>query len=147
MALVQDEHVVQACAADAPEQPVDVGGLPWTPWGGQHVFDPHLPHPRPKGGAIGAVPIAQQIPRGLVPRAGVDDLLGGPLRGGVLGDVDRPKLSALVGEDHQHEEHLTADRWDHQEVQGDQLLDVMLEEGLPRRRRRLAGSSSIRLHR
>src|SRR6266576_5819102 len=38
MPLVQDDHVVQAFAADAPDQPFDVGVLPRTPWGNQHFF-------------------------------------------------------------------------------------------------------------
>ena len=88
MSLVQDDHVVQAFAADTPDQPLDVRILPRTPRGDHDLLDPHVPHPLPKGGAVDAVAIAQEIPRGLVPREGVNDLLGGPLRGGMLGDVE-----------------------------------------------------------
>ena len=80
MALVQDDHVVQAFAADTPDQPLDVRILPRTPWGDDDFFDPHMLHPLPKRGAVDAVPIAQQIARGFVPREGVHDLLGRPLR-------------------------------------------------------------------
>ena len=36
MALVQDDHVIQAFAADTPDEPLDVGVLPRTP-GGDHA--------------------------------------------------------------------------------------------------------------
>jgi hypothetical protein len=58
MALVQDDHVIQAFAANTPDEPFDVRILPRTPGGDDHFFDPHLSHPLPKRGAIDAVPIA-----------------------------------------------------------------------------------------
>jgi hypothetical protein len=58
MALVQDEHVMQAFAADTSDEPFDVRILPRTPGGDDHFFDPHISHPLPKRGAIDAVPIA-----------------------------------------------------------------------------------------
>ena len=48
MALVQDDHVVQAFTADTPDQPLDVGILPRTSGGDEHFFDPHVLHPLPK---------------------------------------------------------------------------------------------------
>jgi hypothetical protein len=89
MALVQDDHVVQAVEADTPNQPFDVGILPRTPGSNEHFFDPHMPHPLPKRGAIDAVPITQEISWGLVPRESVHDLLRGPRCGGVLSNVGR----------------------------------------------------------
>ena len=65
MSLVQDDHVVQAFAADAPDEPFNVGVLPQAPGGDQHVFDPHMPHPLPKRGTVNAIPIAQEIPGAL----------------------------------------------------------------------------------
>src|SRR5262245_34284699 len=80
MLLVEDDRVVQAFAADTPDQPLHIGVLPRTPGGDHDLLDSHMLDPLPKGGAIDAVPIAQQISWGLVPREGVDDLLRGPLR-------------------------------------------------------------------
>jgi hypothetical protein len=59
MSLVQNDDVVQAFAADTPDEPFDVGVLPRTPRGHEHFFDAHISHPPPKGGAIDAVSIAQ----------------------------------------------------------------------------------------
>ena len=49
MALVQDDHVVQAFAADAANEPFHVGILPWALWDDEDLSDPHVPHPLPKG--------------------------------------------------------------------------------------------------
>ena len=62
MALVQDDHVIQAFPANTSDEPLDIRILLRTPWGDQHFFDAHVLHPLPKRGAIDAVPIAQQIP-------------------------------------------------------------------------------------
>ena len=75
MSLVQDDDMVQAFTADTPDQPLDVRILPRTPWGDHNLLDPHMLDPLLKGSAIDAVPIAQEIPRGLVPRVIVTDKL------------------------------------------------------------------------
>ena len=56
MSLVQDNHVVQAFAADVPDQPFDVRVLPRTPWGDQYFLDAHVADPPPERGAIESGP-------------------------------------------------------------------------------------------
>jgi hypothetical protein len=123
MALVQDNHVVQAFAADTPDQPLDVRILPRTPWGDHDLLDPHMLYPLPKGSAIDAVPIAQEIPRGLVPREGINDLLGGPLRGRMLGDVEVDDAPAVVSEHDEDEENAEAGDGHGEEVDRDHVGD------------------------
>ena len=98
MALVQDDHVVQTLAADAPDQPFDIGVLPGAPWGDQYFLDAHVADSPPKRRAIDPVPIAQEIPWCVVPREGVDHLLGGPRRGGVFRDMEMDETSSLMGQ-------------------------------------------------
>jgi hypothetical protein len=97
---------------------------PRTPRGTQHFFDAHVPHPLPKGGAIDAVPIAQQISRGFVPRKGLDDLLCGPFGRGVLRHVEVHHASALVSEAHQDEEHAERDSRHGAAIKGDHIRHV-----------------------
>src|SRR5687767_12953015 len=52
MSLMQDDHVIQTLAADTPNHSFDIGVLPWTLGGDDHFFDPHVPHPLPKRGAV-----------------------------------------------------------------------------------------------
>ena len=49
LALVQDHDVVEALAADAPDQALDVRGLPGTARGAQHFLDAHGRHSFAKG--------------------------------------------------------------------------------------------------
>jgi hypothetical protein len=57
MSLVQDDHMLQAFAADTPNQPFDVGILPRTLGGNDDFVDPHVPHPLPKRGTVETVSI------------------------------------------------------------------------------------------
>jgi len=101
MALVQDDHVAQAVAANAPDQPFDIRMLPRTAGGDYDLFDPPMLSPLPKGRAIDAVPIVQQIPRGFVPWERVDELLCSPLGGGMLRHVDMHHPSPVMDQDEQ----------------------------------------------
>src|SRR6266850_463801 len=42
MSLMQDDHVVQAFAANTPNEPLGVRILPWTPWGDHHFLNVQL---------------------------------------------------------------------------------------------------------
>jgi hypothetical protein len=105
MARVPDDHLIQACAANTPDAPLDGGVLPRTSWGNQHFFDSHPLHTLPKRGPIDPVPIAQQIPRGLVPRKGSHHLVSRPQRRGVFRDVRMDDAAPFMGQDEQDEEH------------------------------------------
>jgi hypothetical protein len=89
--------VIEALTTDTPDQPLDVRILPRTPGSNQYFFNAHVPHPLPKGGGIDVVPITQQIAWCFVSWEGVNDLLGGPRGGGVLGDVDMHHAAAFMG--------------------------------------------------
>jgi hypothetical protein len=132
MLLVQDDHVVQAFTAETSDQPFGVRVLPRTPWGDDHFLAPHVPYSLPKRGTVDAIPIAQEIPRGLVPREGINDLLCGLLRSGMLSDVEMYETSSLMGQDEQDEQHVVGDRRHDKEIQGHQILQVALQESLPR---------------
>jgi hypothetical protein len=116
MSLVQDDDMVQAFAAETPDEPFDVGVLPRTAGSDQYFFDPHVPHPLPKSSAVDTVPIAQEIAWRFFPRTRVHDLLGGPLGGGMLSDVEVDDATPMVGQDEQHEEHSVGHRRHHKEI-------------------------------
>jgi hypothetical protein len=116
MALVQDDHVVQAFAADTPDQALDIGILPWALWSDEDLFDPHVPYPLSKVRPVDTITVAQEIPWGLVPREGVDHLLGGPLRGGLFRDIEMDETSPLMGQDEQDEQDLVGDRRHDEEI-------------------------------
>ena len=63
MSLVQNDHVIQAFAANTPDQPLHIGVLPGTPRGNQHFIDAHTPDTLLKACPVDAVAITQEIPR------------------------------------------------------------------------------------
>src|SRR5687768_15281161 len=66
--LVEHNQVIQAFATNGADHPLDVGPLPWRAWRRQYLFDAHRLDLLNEVMAEDAVPIAQQITRGTVPR-------------------------------------------------------------------------------
>jgi hypothetical protein len=90
--LIEHDHSIQAFTSNRTHQPLDVGVLPGRAWGDQLLLDAHPLKPLHEGRAVKAIPIPQQIlGRGFV-REGVDDLLGRPLCGRRLGDIEMNDL-------------------------------------------------------
>lgn len=78
MPLVQHDDLIEELSADTADDSLDIGVLPRTPWGDQHLFDALVPHQLPEDVTVDPIAIAQQIPRCLVPGERVHDLLGRP---------------------------------------------------------------------
>jgi hypothetical protein len=85
----------------------------------------------PKRLTVDVVTIAQKIGRRGVVREGVDDLLGGPVGGGVLGHVEVDDAPAMVSEHDENEEHAQACSGGCEEVEGDEVSDMIGEERPP----------------
>ena len=63
--------------------------------------------------------------------AGLPQLMRRPDRGGVLGDIEMEYPAAVVAEDHEHVEQAEGDCMHDEEVAGQDLLDMILQEGSP----------------
>jgi hypothetical protein len=81
--------------------------------------------------AVRAVPIPHQVLRSGVVGKRLDDLLGGPLGGRVLGDVEVDDLAVVQGEHDKREKDLEVDRGHGEEIHGDELRHVVLDERPP----------------
>jgi hypothetical protein len=86
MMLAQHDHMIQALAVDAPNQPFPRWVLPRTPWCGDHFCDPQAMDALAKRRTIHVIP--QQIAWRLTPWKGFDELLRGPRRRGVRRHVE-----------------------------------------------------------
>lgn len=64
------------------------------------------------------IAIPEEVSRGLVPGERFAQLLGGPRRGGMVGDGDVHDASALVRDEHQDEQQTARRRGDDEEVGG-----------------------------
>ena len=64
MPLAQNHDVVEAFATDAADHPLDVGRLPGTPRRDDHLLDAHRRDAPAEVGAVDAISVSQQKPRG-----------------------------------------------------------------------------------
>jgi len=86
--FVNNDHVVQALAANAADHSLCEGILPGTPRCSEDLFYPQALDALLERGAVHAVAIPDQAARRRLPRERLAELLGGPLRGRVLRDVE-----------------------------------------------------------
>ena len=104
MPFAQDQNVVQTLGSDGADEPFREGVLPWALRSGEDFTDSHALHALLKYVAVNAVAIANEIRWCAIIRESVNDLLGGPVGGGVLGHVEVDDASAVMGEHDQDEE-------------------------------------------
>jgi hypothetical protein len=90
--LAQHEHMVHALASDRSDQSFGEAVLPRRAWGDRFVADAHGLQSMHDGSAVEAIPITDQVARGLAPRECLRDL--GCDRGRMRCDVDPDEVSA-----------------------------------------------------
>ena len=110
--------------ADAADHALRERVLPSTPRRGEDLSDTHVLDSVLEGWPVHLVTIADQIPRNVLPGERLGHLLGGPLRGRVLGDVEVHDPASGVGEHDEDEEDPEPDRGDDEEVDGREVFDV-----------------------
>ena len=114
--LPEDDHVIEAFAANGANQPFYVGPLPRRSRCGEHLLDPHPYDLVHEFFSEDAIPITQQIPGRVSPGKGFPQLLSRPLRSRVhrYGEVyDSP---ALMRQDEKHIKNLKPNRRHREEV-------------------------------
>jgi hypothetical protein len=133
--FAKDEYVIQTFAPDRADQALHERVLPGALGGGEDFLDIHALHAAPKVLAVDLVAVAKEIARCGVVRERVDDLLSGPVGGGVLGHVEVDDPSAMVSEHDKNEEHAQACGGDGEEVEGDEVSHMVVKERPPGLRR------------
>ena len=136
--FIHHDHVVEAFSTDASDESFDERILPRTSWGSDHLVDAHVLDTALEVLAVDAVTIAQEEPWSLIPGESIDDLLSRPGCSWIRGDAEMQDAPTLVGEDEEDEEDLIPHGRHDEEVNGHDVSDVILQEALPRLRRRLS---------
>ena len=142
MSFAEDENVIETLASDRADEALREGILPGAVRRREDFVDPHALHAVAKLLAIHLVTIAQEIGGRGVVREGVHDLLGGPVGGGMLGDVEVDDAPAVVGEHDEDEEDAQAGGGHGEEVDGDEVPDMVGEERAPGLRGRVGAASA-----
>src|SRR5215472_8754454 len=89
------------------------------------------------------IPVAQQVAGKFGKGKGLPQLLDYPFRGWVRGHIEVENAAPVMGQNEKHVKNLEADRGDGEKIDGDQLLDMILEEGAPSLRRRLIAAHHV----
>jgi hypothetical protein len=135
VSFVEDKNVVETLAADRADQALGERILPGAVWRREDFLDLHSLHAVAELLAIDLVTVAQEVGRRGVVRERGDELLGGPAGGGVLGDVEVDDPPAMVGQHDEDEQDAQERGGQGEEIDGDQIADVVREEGPPGLRR------------
>jgi hypothetical protein len=101
VALIEDDDVIEAFAANLPNDALDVRVLPWRPRRGNDFFDAHRVNSIAEALTIRCVNVAQQIARRRVPRKGLGHLAREPGLRRVLGDIEVNDPPSIMAEDDQ----------------------------------------------
>ena len=118
--------MVQALSPDRADQAFGVRILPRTLRCRQYFLDLQGRDPQTNVVAVDAIPIADEKPRCLPFGEGLDDLLGGPGRRGMLGYIEVQHLATTVFQHEEHEQNLHRDRGYGEEVNGNHLADMIV---------------------
>src|SRR2546427_3236340 len=125
MAFTQNEDMVQTLPPDRADEPLREGILPRAVGRREDFADPHALNASPKRRPVDAIAIAEEVGRRGVVRERVDELLGGPGGGGMLGDVEVEDTAAVVGEHDQDEKDAEPSAGHDEEIDRDQVADMV----------------------
>ena len=142
-ALMEHDHMVQAFPPNGSNHPLHVGSLPGGARRGQNFADAHVSHLLSEVRAEDSIAVAQQVARQLVEGKGIPQLLPRPLRGRVRGHVAVENAPSVMGQNQKHIENLETEGGHAEEVDRDQLREVIVQEGAPGLRRRLATAHHV----
>jgi len=97
--------------------------------------------------AVNTIAVADQEARRLVEREGLDDLLRRPLRRRMGGNVEVYNMPPVVTQRIEREQNTECGRGNGEEVDGDDIANMVVQERPPRRRWRLARTDSVPVNR
>src|ERR1019366_787018 len=95
MRLTKNDYMIQALAADRPDQPFGKAILPRRGWRGRFVSNAHSAQSTCDDRAIDLIPIADDISWGIIPGKCFRDLTCNPFCRRIPCDVDPDQVSAV----------------------------------------------------
>jgi hypothetical protein len=143
---VEHDHMIEALTSNGSNHSLYIGSLPRRARCRQHFADAHVSHLSSEVIAEDGIAVAQQVARELVKGKGLPQLLPRPLRGRVGRHIEVQDATSVMGQHHKHVKDLETDRGHREEIDGDQLLGMILQECAPGLRRRLAAAHHVFAH-
>src|SRR5450631_420650 len=131
MALTEDDDVVETLPPYGSHEAFGIWILPRRPRCGEDLLDAEALDATAELVAENAVAVADHEPRRRVLGESLDDLLGGPCRAGVLGDVAVKNAAAVMGQDEEDIKNAKRRRRNSEEIDRCQRAEVVVEKSAP----------------
>jgi hypothetical protein len=138
--------MIEALAANGTNHPLHIGSLPRRAWCREHFLDSHVAHLFLEVMAEDGIAVPQQVMRELVKGKGLPQLLPRPFGGRVGGHIAMKNATTIMGQHQKHVKHVEPDSGEGEEVDGNQLREVVVQERAPGLRRRLAAPHQVFAH-
>ena len=140
---MQHDHMIETLTANGSNHSLDIGSLPRRARCRQDFADAHVSHLFSEVIAEDRIAVAQQVARELGKGKGLTQLLSCPFRCRVGGDIEVQDATAVMGQNQENVENLETDRGHGEEIDGDQLLGMILKECPPALRGRFVTSPHV----
>src|ERR1039458_2474523 len=140
---MEHDHMVETLTPNGTNHPLHVSSLPRRTRGGQHLLDAHVFYLISEVIAEDCIPVPQQVARKLIKEKCFSQLLSSPLGGRVAGHIEVNNAATIMGQYQKHVKDVETDCGDGEEIDGDELRDVVLQEGAPSLSRRFAAAHHV----
>ena len=126
---------------------LEVRILPWRARRRPNLVDAESRDAPAEVRSIDSISVSQHEARSTLPGKGIDDLLRGPLCRRVVCDIEVSDPSPIVTEYDEDEENSKRGGWQCEQIDGDQVLNVVVEKAPPRLRRWFSMPNHVHGHR
>ena len=140
---MEHDHMIEAFATNGANHPLDIGALPRRARCRQDFANAHVSHVFSEVIAKDRIVVAQEVARELGKGKCLAQLLSGPICGRVGGHIEVQDATPVMGQNQKYVKDLEPDGGHGEEVDRDQLLGMVLQEGAPSLRRRFAAAHHI----
>src|ERR1017187_8451454 len=140
---MEHNHMVETLTPNGPNHPLHVRSLPWRTRRREHFLYSHVSYLSSEVIAEDRVAVPQQVAWELVKGKCFPQLLPSPLGGRVAGHIEVNNAATIMGQYQKHVKDVETDCGDGEEIDGDELRDVVLQEGAPSLSRRFAAAHHV----
>src|SRR5215472_12275805 len=140
---MEHDHMVQTLAPKGTNHALYIRPLPRRSRCGQNFLDAHVCDLPLEFLPEDGVAIAQQVARDLLKRKRLPQLLPGPFCGWMGSHIEMKNASTVMSQHQKDVKHLETNGRYGKEIDGDQLLRMILKERAPGLRRRLAAAHHV----
>src|SRR6267143_6777637 len=140
------DHMIEAFATNGANHPLDIGSLPRRTRCRQDFAYTHVSHVFSEVTAKDRIAVAQEVARELGKGKCLAQLLSGPVCGRVGGHIEVQDATPVMGQHQKYVKDLEPDGGHRKEIDGYQLLGMILQECAPGLRRRFAAAHHVFAH-